>query len=74
MKFHKRWTDLFGRPIVLGLAAYRQSGIPGHSVESAMRAAATAAVSTGVSTVVYWNLAAIRKSKTVADVIRGIAG
>lgn len=72
-RFFQRWRDLFGRRVVLGLAAYRQSGIPGHTSASAVRTAATAAAETGADEVVYWNLAAIRRSPRIAGIIRDIA-
>jgi hypothetical protein len=72
-KFFERWRDLFARPVVLGLAAYRQSGIAGHTSASAVRAAATAAAATGVDAVIYWSLPAIRRSPSIAAVIREIA-
>jgi len=37
-KFYKRWDKGFGKPIVMGLAAYKQQGISGHTISSAMMA------------------------------------
>lgn len=73
-RFFRRWTDRFARPVVLGLAAYRQSGIEGYSISTAMDAAIASAQSTGVETVVYWSLRHIRGSKQVAASIRSILG
>lgn len=72
-KFHKRWTKYFKKPIVMGLAAYRQSGISGYPTETdAMQSAVDAARATGVDTVLYWSLYHITRSPEVAKVIAGI--
>lgn len=70
-KFHKRWAKAFGRPVVLGLAAYRQTGIPGHTAASAMKAAARDAAKYS-DTIIYWNLSALRKSPSTAQVVAQI--
>jgi hypothetical protein len=72
-RFHRRWTEKFARPIVMGLAAYRQTGIAGHTPSSAIEAAveATSAL-LDVHTILYWSLAAIRRSPNVARAIAGI--
>lgn len=69
----RRWHKVFGedKPMAIGLAAYRQHGIDGHSIESAMRSAyAGAEAIEGVDTVIYWSLSSVRTSSTVAKVIR----
>jgi hypothetical protein len=71
---HKRWRNKFGKPIVMGLAAFRQSGIPGHTVESAMKACIKASGELGCTAVIYWSLQHIRSSSTVRKVIAGIRG
>ncbi|GEM_PF-6367969 len=70
-KFYKRWTTKFSKPVVIGLAAYRQKGIAHHTPESAMRAAAEDAAR-NVDTVIYWSLSAIRKSLTAARVVASL--
>jgi hypothetical protein len=70
-----RYKRVFGPQIRVhvGLAAYRQAGIPGHSVESAMRAAlAGAQVLDGVDTAIYWSLAHLRKNARAAAFVRSI--
>lgn len=69
----RRWNKVFGgnKKMAVGLAAYRQTGIEGHSVESAMQTAfAGAEAIEGVDTVIYWSLSSVRTSSTVAKVIR----
>jgi len=69
----RRWNKVFGtdKKMAIGLAAYRQDGIAGHTVESAMRSAfAGAEAIEGVDTVIYWSLSSVRTSSTVAKVIR----
>jgi hypothetical protein len=67
-----RYKNAFNRPIVMGLAAFRQSGIPGHNVESAMTAGVNAANDLECDTVLYWSLRQIRASTAVQGVIRSI--
>ncbi len=84
-RFHRRYRKLFAngrafkppgardKQIVIGLAAYRQKGIPGHTVETAMRTAlAGAQALEGVDTVIYWSLRHIRANRRVARVIASI--
>lgn len=84
-KFVRRWKksfmpdEVFRAPdaepkkFVIGLAAYRQKTIPGHTVETAMRTAlAGAQALEGIDTVIYWSLRHIRRSKRVAKVIASI--
>jgi len=68
----RQWRDKFGEEIriVPALAAYRQTGIRGHSAGSAMRAAIDDAQQHS-STVIYWGINSIRRSP---DVTRAIAG
>jgi hypothetical protein len=71
-RFHELWHARFERPVVIGLAAYRQAGIEGHTPRSAIETAAKAAAATGVDTVVYWSLGAMRRSPVVAQAIKEI--
>lgn len=73
-KFYRRYEAKFGpKRIVMGLAAYRQEGIPGHTVASAMQAAVAGAKTLeGVDTVIYWSLGHIRRDPRVARVVRSI--
>lgn len=73
----QRWRKVFEfKPTctwVAGLAAYRQSGIPGYTAESAMRAAfAGAEAQPGVREVIYWSLAQIRSSSTATKTIKAL--
>jgi hypothetical protein len=70
----RRWKKYgFGTRFAIGLAAYRQSGIKGHTIQSAMRTTITSAQTLeGVSTVVYWSLRQIRSSRTATATIRSI--
>jgi hypothetical protein len=72
-KFYSRWHKNFDRPIVMGLAAYRQKGIPGYTEAQAMQSAveATRALKT-VNTVIYWSLYHITKNRAIAKVIATI--
>lgn len=69
-----RWRRVFGQtPIIAGLAAYRQRGIPGYTPEAAMRAAfAGAAADPKIHEVVWWALGDLRGNATAARVIRSI--
>lgn len=84
-KFVRRWKRLFAdgrdfkppgtkdKRLIVGLAAYRQRSIRGHTTETAMRTAlAGAQALEGVDTVIYWSLRHIRKNKRVARVVRSI--
>jgi len=68
----RRWEKVFGKKrMAIGLAAYRQEGIEGHTVESAMKAAyAGAEAIEGVDTVIYWSLSSVRLNSAVARTIR----
>jgi len=69
----RRWNKVFGgnKKMAIGLAAYKQSGIEGHTIESAMRSAfAGAEAIEGVDTVIYWSLSSVRLDSRVANVIR----
>lgn len=67
----KRWRSAFGdREVVCGLASYRQSGIPGYTIDAALRAAYYSAEGSGVGDIVYWSLSAIRTVSQVAKTIR----
>lgn len=75
----QRWRKTFQfKPActwVAGLAAYRQTGIPGYTAEAAMRAAfAGAEAQPGVREVVYWSLAQIKASATATRTIKALAG
>lgn len=72
-KFASRWRKLFRKPVVIGLAAYRQRGIKGFTEESALRAAFGSAESDPEArTVIYWSLGQIRASRTAARTIRSL--
>jgi len=69
----RRWNKVFGgdKKMAIGLAAYKQSDIEGHTIESAMQAAfAGAEAIEGVDTVIYWSLSSVRLNSTVAKMIR----
>jgi len=72
------WKQIFpslvanGTPIHVGLAAYHQDGITGHTVEQALRAAFLDAERTGAADVVWWSLSAIRGDKRVQAAIKGL--
>ena len=71
----RRWHRVFGaeKKMAVGLAAYKQDGIEGHSLESAMRSAfAGAEAIEGVDTVIYWSLSSVRLSSAVAKIIRDL--
>lgn len=70
----RRWRKVFGdKRTAIGLAAYKQGGISGHTIESAMRAAyAGAEAIEGVDTVIYWSLSSVRRNSEVARVIRSL--
>lgn len=77
-KFTARWRREWPEQRVeVGLAAYRQTGIPGYTADAAMRAAFAGAQNDKRSSVViYWSLAALRKDKaaarTVAELVASI--
>ncbi|HWB80572.1 MAG TPA: peptidoglycan-binding domain-containing protein [Nannocystaceae bacterium] len=69
-RFHDRYAKLFERPIAMGLAAYGQSGIAGHTPASAVRAAIDATAALGdVDTIIFWSLDWLRQSETVARAV-----
>ncbi len=69
----KRWRGLFGeRELVVGLASYNQSGIAGHTVESAIRAAFQGAQTQHPAAVTWWSLSAIRISSDVQKAIKSV--
>lgn len=69
-----RWRRAFGqdKPLVIGLAAYRQEGIEGHTPGQAMTTSLDNVRAYGLDSVVYWNLRAIRESPEVAAVVEAI--
>jgi hypothetical protein len=73
-KLAGHWRKLFpGCKLHAGLAAYHQSGIPGYTPESALRAAfGGAQADLLIDTVVYWSFAQIRSSALVQRVLRAI--
>jgi hypothetical protein len=73
-RIHGRYASNFGKKIVMGLAAFRQKNIPDHTVASAMTACINQANDLNCDTIIYWNLAAIRASRAVQEVIRSIHG
>lgn len=79
LRLWREWTD---KPIVVGLAAYRQVGIPipgdprkrDYTSDAAMRLAfAGAEQARTVSDVIYWSLGAIADSRAVAETVRSLA-
>ena len=69
------WRKKFGDGprFVPGLAAYRQSGIDGHSIRSAMQAAIDNAGEHS-DTAIWWGLNSLRKSPKTAAVVASLAG
>lgn len=69
------WRKKFGDGprFVPGLAAYRQSGIDGHSIRSAMQAAIDNAEEHS-DTCIFWGLNSLRKSPKTAAVVASLAG
>lgn len=69
------WRKKFGDGprMVPGLAAYRQSGINGHSIRSAMQAAIDNAEEHS-DTAIWWGLNSLRKSPKTAAVVASLAG
>lgn len=65
----KHW-EKFGKPLVPGLAAYRQSGIAGHTSSSALRTARDTLA--GFDTVIYWSLRQIKGSTLVRNTLRAM--
>lgn len=70
----KRWRETFvgERDLVVGLAAYNQTGIAGHTVESAMLAAFQGAQAQRPVAVSHWSLSAIRNSAAVGRAMTAI--
>lgn len=69
----KHWQKIFGlRDLVVGLAAYHQTGIPGYSVDQALRASFASANAAKPIAISWWSLAQIRSSSKVANAIRGL--
>lgn len=74
-KLCARWHEMFGDvELVVGLAAYNQSGIAGHTIESAMRAAFQGAQQQSPSAASWWSLSAIRNSTSVQKAVKSITG
>ena len=73
-KFAARWRKVFpGKPLAIGLAAYRQSGIPGYTPEAALRAASAGAeADPQATTAIYWSLGQIRQSSIATRVLRDL--
>lgn len=67
-KFTERWERVFNLPVVCGLAAYRQHGIPGYKPHTAMEAAIKS-VPPHVDTVVYWSLPSMQRSPAIARAV-----
>lgn len=71
----ERWRQAFApeQRFVIGLAAYRQSGIKGYSATAAMHASlADVRRQCGVDTVVYWSFRQIHTNVEVLQVISSI--
>lgn len=82
---HARWGtqvaigyDLEGRDdcydkVVMGLAGYRQDGIPGYATGAqAMQDAVDSTVALGVESVIFWSLAHLRRDRALAAVVHNI--
>ena len=66
-----RWRRVFGdRPLVIGLAGYRQKGRIGYTKDRFMTTAYAAAKSQHPTDIVYWSLRHIRSSHTTSKIIR----
>ena len=70
----KRYRTEFGldKRLVVGLACYRQSGIKGHSIESALRTCYESALNVGAEAIVYWQLRHLRKAREVRRVLAAL--
>lgn len=65
------WRSRFGnRPLVVGLAGYKQDGRPGYTKAQFMKAAFDTARRADPISIVYWSLRHIRASRTTANLIR----
>lgn len=75
-QFYDRWHKSFSKPVMMGLAAYRQQGMPGYGSPGEAMLASIEAVRQipQVDTVVYWSLRHIRANKQVAKAIASIRG
>ncbi|MDH4084708.1 MAG: hypothetical protein OEU99_14275 [Nitrospira sp.] len=71
-KVYRSWMDKFGKPIVMGLAAYNQRGISGHTISTAMNACIQATEALGITSCIFWHLNGIRKTSMVATAVKGI--
>jgi hypothetical protein len=72
-RFTQRWEKVFRKkPTEIGLAAYRQTGIHNHTIESAMKTVLASAQALSIHTVIYWSLGHIQKSLRVQNVIKSI--
>lgn len=73
-KLATRWRAVFpGKPLAIGLAAYRQTGIPGYTAESAIRTAfAGAEADPSARVAVYWSLGQIKASSIVTKTLRSL--
>jgi hypothetical protein len=75
-RYIAHWKSIFpslvvkNTPVLAGLAAYNQEGIPGHTAAQAIRAAFLGAEHAHARDVVWWSLSAIRNDKNVATAIR----
>lgn len=69
-----RWREKFGhdKRAEVGLAAYRQGVVDGHDTHDAMLGSLQDASANEVDTVVYWSLAHIKRTPSIASVISGI--
>lgn len=67
-KFTERWERVYRVPVVCGLAAYRQHGIPGYKKQTAMEAAIRS-VPPHIHTVIYWSLPSLQRDPELARVV-----
>lgn len=73
IKFYNRWKNEFNKPVIVGLAAYRQKGMKGYTQAEAIAAGIEGVKSLGtVDTVIYWSLYHIRKNREIAGAIKSI--
>ncbi|HKY51669.1 MAG TPA: hypothetical protein VJP45_10465 [Candidatus Limnocylindria bacterium] len=64
----KHWAQ-FGKPLHVGLAAYAQAGIEGHTTKSAMRTTLQA-VESACDGVSYWSLRQVKGNALVRETLR----
>jgi hypothetical protein len=63
-------TNISPTRLTCGLAAYRQTGIAGHTVTTAMQTALAEARAVGINRFVYWHLDDLRRNTAAGNVVR----